>query len=367
MFWRHVVASSVEVEGVSSEDAGSEGYQVEHMGLIFEEGLSFSGFERDKVFLGDGKGFFTDLSSVSGADHVGDGRALVVGDFDDDGDPDVFLHNIQRERHALYRNDAVDPAQAGFVKVRVRGTTGAPDAAGAEVRLRFPRDRGLAMGPVWESQAQVVSLGSGFISQHAPELVFGLGHARSDIGQRPPELSVAWPNGVVEEFGTVRPGARVLLVEGTGEPQPYAARTFAFADPAPAGVRVSVGDSLASLDVIDAEGEASTLDLTGEGETLLNLWATTCATCVGEIPDLQALHDGDGRRVVGLSLDHPSLRGRAGALLADRGGRFPNWFLDGELMGRLVDPDRVSIPTTIRVGPDGVIREIIQGAVEPAE
>ncbi len=376
MFWRHVVASSVEVEGVSSEAAGSEGYQDEHMGLIFEDGLSFSGFERDKVFFGDGHGWFTDLSSVSGADHVGDGRALVVADFDDDGDPDVFLHNIQRERHALYRNDRIGPrvqadavggvagkaaAVPGFVKVRVRGTTGAPDAAGAEVRLMFPRDRGHGSGVVWEQQAQVVSLGSGFVSQHAPELVFGLG----PVGDA--ELSVIWPGGELEEFGKLSAGSRVLLVEGTGKPQLIEARPFVFADPAPSGLRVGVGETLASLDVLDADGEPRTLSLIGEGETLLNLWATTCATCVAEIPDLQSLDDEDGRRVIGLSLDHPNLRGRAGKLLGDRGGDYPNWFLDAELMGRLVDPDRVSIPTTLRLDAEGRIIEVIKGAVEPSE
>jgi hypothetical protein len=340
------VASSIEVQDVPAEQAGSDAYQDEHMGLIFSSGLSFSGFERDKVFLNDGAGRFLDLSTMSGADHPGDGRGQVVADFDDDGDADVFLHNIQRERHALYRNDA---AEGRWIKVRVTGTRGARDAAGTVVRCE--REDGSV-------QAQAVALGSGFVSQGAPELIFGLGDAAGA------ELSVTWPGGRAESFGRVKAGSRVHLVEGRGTPRHLDAMTFTFADPRAPGLLVGPGDAIPELTVLDVDGESRTLELTSDGETLLNLWATTCVGCVGEIPVLQQHHERDGLRVVGLSLDHPKLRAKAGGLLQQRGADYDTWFLDEDAMSALVDPERLTIPTTLRLGPDGTILEVVRGPIE---
>ena len=57
---------------------------------MFQQGFSFSGYERDALFMNrDGKKFF-DISGVSGIDSITDGRAAVFADFDNDGDYDVF-------------------------------------------------------------------------------------------------------------------------------------------------------------------------------------------------------------------------------------------------------------------------------------
>ena len=74
MFWRHVVASSNAVE-----TAGNDEYRDDHMGAIFTEGMSFSGFERNCAFLnlGANKEFAT-VSGVSGYDFLDDGRGSAV-------------------------------------------------------------------------------------------------------------------------------------------------------------------------------------------------------------------------------------------------------------------------------------------------
>ena len=46
------------------------------------------------VYRNDGKGIFTDVSASAGiAPHVGNGLGVAVGDYDDDGLPDVFVAN----------------------------------------------------------------------------------------------------------------------------------------------------------------------------------------------------------------------------------------------------------------------------------
>jgi len=377
LFWRHVVASSLdEVDGVVADDAGSETYQTEHMGLIFSEGFSFSGFERDLLFIGDGAGSFSNLSAVSGLDDPNDGRAAVVADFDDDGDPDLFVHNIARARHRLYRNDArrERSGDPGFVKVRVQGTTAAAEAPGAVVRLTRPGG---------EVLAQVVALGSGFVSQSAPELIFGLGVAGSgEMGQGPAglgeggqaagglgegdggQLSVTWPGGALEHFGAVTSGARVLLVQGEGTPRVVQPRPSPFADPAPPGLRVDVGADLARVVALDVTGAEHELDLSSDGETYLNFWATWCAACRQELPDLVQLDGEDGARVVTVSVDSPDDRARAVQVLAEQGADFESVFLSPWMLEHLLDVDRLALPTTLVLGPDGELRRVIQGAIE---
>ena len=99
------------------------------MRQIIEEGRSFSGNERDKLFLNRGDGTFADCSDLSACDDPNDGRGVIAADFDDDGDVDMFIHHTQRERHTLQRNELGEGD--GFLKVRLRATTAQYEAIGA--------------------------------------------------------------------------------------------------------------------------------------------------------------------------------------------------------------------------------------------
>ena len=72
---------------------------------MFGQGFSFSGYERDPLYLNLGGKTFTDISGVSGIDSITDGRAGVFADFDNDGDLDVFSTTIQNQVHLLFRNN----------------------------------------------------------------------------------------------------------------------------------------------------------------------------------------------------------------------------------------------------------------------
>lgn len=337
----------------AAQDVNSSSYLGLHNAQIYKDGLSFSGFERDKVWInrGPGKGF-ADLSDVSGADDPNDGRAAIAADFDDDGDLDLFVHNIQRERHKLFRNDAVTPGgpDHGFLKLKLRATRLAHEGIGAVVLVSGPH------GPV----AQVLSRGAGFVSCQPAELVFGLG------SQPSAEVEVIWPGGRRESFGVLPAGARRVLVEGSGRSEPYEARPRPLPDPLPPGLRLEEGDLLPVLSLVGADGEHALLDpvALADGRTLfLNLWASYCAPCVAEIPDLQALQDGGEVRVVGVSVDVPGARDTAVGLLEKRGGRYPSYYLGegGSGLEALVDLERLPIPTTLVITPEGRIDTILRG------
>ncbi|MDP6940747.1 MAG: CRTAC1 family protein [Planctomycetota bacterium] len=205
-YWQHVISSSAEVDieptirlkQIANNKAFTSG--LHQLGV---EGRSFSGYERDKFWLNQGMDGFLDLSDISGTDAVGDGRAVIAADFDDDGDLDLFLNEMQLNRFHLLRND-IQETPTGFLKVQLQATTGQYQAVGAEVVVQTPE------GPC----SQVLALGSGYMSCNPPELIFGLGESESA------QVEVLWPGGHRESFGEIKADSRVLLLERSGAPSP---------------------------------------------------------------------------------------------------------------------------------------------------
>jgi thiol-disulfide isomerase/thioredoxin len=359
-----VVASSVE-EGVEQSIArkdkvNSSSYRGFHSAQMFEQGLSFSGFERNKVWLNAG-GKYVDLSDVSGADNPNDSRASVMADFDDDGDVDLFVHNIQRERHNLYRNDAVAPGTSGFLKLRLRATKGQYEAIGATVIVGGPQ------GPV----ARALMRGDGFVSCSDSELVFGLGSAKEA------EVTVVWPGGARESFGALAAGTRARLVEGSGKAEPYAAQPRPLPDPLPPGLKLTEGETFPTFLLADENGKAVEFDprkLANGKPVLVNFWASYCSPCVAELPLLQSRQAGGNERVVAISLDVASDVPAARAALARASTAFPTFYLAGapsegkdgkKALTDVIDLERLSLPTTVVLSPEGKIETILYGPLQP--
>ena len=323
---------------------------------MYERGLSFNGNERNKLFMARPDGSFADLSDLAGADSPLDGRAVLGADFDADGDVDIFVHNIQRERHNLYRNESDGK---GFLALRLEATRGQHEAIGAVVVVEGPN------GPV----AQVLSRGSGYASCQPPELVFGLGAATSA------RVRVRWPGakGREEDFGDVAAGTRALLVEGRGEPQPLERPPARLADPLPEGLKLGPGERVPPLRLVDASGEEVTLDpaaiVAGDDELYLNFWASYCRPCVEELPALQRIHQAEGQLVIAVSLDVPGHE-RARRALETAGTTFPAYSLsmrdqaNEAGLDEVVDLLRLPIPTTLVIGPEGRLSRVLRGPLE---
>ena len=59
--------------------------------------------EPNRLWRGDGKGGFKDVTEAAGVGHRGWGYGVAVGDYDNDGDPDIFVTNLGP--NVLYRNN----------------------------------------------------------------------------------------------------------------------------------------------------------------------------------------------------------------------------------------------------------------------
>jgi thiol-disulfide isomerase/thioredoxin len=321
---------------------------------LFADGFSFSGYERDLVALNLGDGTFLDISGISGADSVNDGRGSVFADFDNDGDLDIFLRAMHGQAHHLFRNNI--GTDAGFVRVSLRGTESGADAFGAEVRLKTP------VG----IQTKVKAGGSGFVSQSDPRLLFGLGG--NDAAEW---LDVTWPSGARQRFAGPAAGSSILIVEGEDAPVELHEERFSLPDPLSDEERSwhSLGlDPEISVQDIEVDvlgGETRRLsDLVGDGELLLlNIWTTWCRPCAREMPEIELLHRAAGRRirVVGLNIEPDIQDGRIEAFLNDLGVTYPVARIKPSALERLLGTADPGVPLTLLLDDRLRPKEILVG------
>ena len=124
-------------------------------------------------------------------------RGCAFGDFDNDGDIDVVVVNLN-EPPSLLRNDVTGDGH--WVKVKLIGTKSNRSAIGATVVARYGGKK----------QAQAVLSQASFYSVNDFRLHFGLG---SEPGA---DLEIRWPNGATERIGNVTSGQLVTVKEGSG-------------------------------------------------------------------------------------------------------------------------------------------------------
>jgi Tfp pilus assembly protein PilF len=192
-FWRQVVARSplTRVPGTPYDDA----WRAMNRMLIR---WSIASGQRNVVLRNDGRGGFDDVSGVTGLDLDQDGRSFGVLDLDRDGDPDLAVMAArQAPQLRVFRNDATPRGAA--LAVRLTGAASNRDAVGALVTVETEALR----------RTKQVTAGSGFLSQHSKEILFGLGASREVR-----RLTVAWPSGRTQTFDRVPIGHRLRLVEG---------------------------------------------------------------------------------------------------------------------------------------------------------
>ena len=263
-----------------------------------DEGLSFSGNERNCVFLNPGRagGAFANASAVSGLDFPDDGRGLAFLDLEGDGDLDVAISNRTAPRLRLMRNEL--PVGRRFVALHLEGDGAGTnrDAVGALVEV--PTSSGLLR--------RSVRAGEGFLSQSSRWLHFGLGDSEVSGPVR-----VSWPGGGNETFSGVVAGGRYRIVQGSGmaEPAPARPRPSALEPreqqvPAPTtGSRVVLAPRppAPSLTLRSFDASEPVAVEAGQGRpVLLNIWASWCVPCRFELQDLA--DEADALRAAGLEI-----------------------------------------------------------------
>jgi hypothetical protein len=151
------------------------------------------------LFRNLGNGRFEELVSEAGP-AIAEGhcsRGVAFGDFDNDGDMDILIMNVN-EPPSLLRNDVSGGGH--WLKVRLVGTKSNRSAIGATVIATYGGRR----------QAQAVTAQSGYLSANDRRLHFGLGAVRSA------DLEIRWPSGLRESVKAISADRLIIVREGEG-------------------------------------------------------------------------------------------------------------------------------------------------------
>jgi hypothetical protein len=151
------------------------------------------------LFRNLGTGKFEELMDGAGpgvgAAHSS--RGCAVGDFDNDGDMDILIVNLN-EPPSLLRNDV--SGNNRWIKVKLLGVKSNRSAIGARVTARYGG----------KQQAQEVLAQSSYLSVNDRRLHFGLGSAQRV------DLDVRWPSGIRQSFSQVPCNGLVTIDEVRG-------------------------------------------------------------------------------------------------------------------------------------------------------
>jgi hypothetical protein len=124
-------------------------------------------------------------------------RGCAFGDFDNDGDMDIVIFNMN-EPPSLLRNDVTGSGH--WLKVLLQGVKTNRSAIGSRVTARYGA----------RVQAQEVTAQSSFYSVNDRRLHFGLGSAATA------DLTIRWTSGSVDTFPKVAADQLVVIREGAG-------------------------------------------------------------------------------------------------------------------------------------------------------
>ncbi len=184
------------------DDARPPGMQIRE---ALYGGSSFSGHERDHLWVQDADGRFQQVSGVSGLDHPGDGRAWATLDLDGDLGQDIVTVSANSPFLQVFENRA--PARGSAIEVRLVGGNRTPtpsttwsnrDGVGARVVVTVG-DRTLH---------RELRAGEGLASQSSAAVHVGIGDAESAD-----RVEVRWPSGRVSAVEGVAAGRRITVYE----------------------------------------------------------------------------------------------------------------------------------------------------------
>jgi hypothetical protein len=142
----------------------------------------------DQIFRNEGGGKFRDISLELGKyfqeEHVG--RGACLGDYDNDGDFDIFIVNLNA-RSVFLRNNKGN--LNNWLTLKLTGTSSNRDGIGARVKLT-------AGGKTQTAQKKSTT---GYLSQNDPRMHFGL--ARNETVDR---IEIIWPSGKVQTLENIK-------------------------------------------------------------------------------------------------------------------------------------------------------------------
>ena len=304
-----------------------------------------------------------------GLDFLEDGRAFSLADFDHDGRLEVFLKNRSGPQLRILRNEMPDLGQS--VAFRLTGRKSNRDGIGACITLETAKGR----------QTKALQAGSGFLSQHSKEILFGLGN---DAGLL--RATVRWPSGLVQVFNDLSPDHRISIEEGSNK---YRAEAF-HAGAAIQTKSISPGSASAPLPLRcatwllapvmapdftlpDISGAMTSLRSFRGRPLLLSLGVTEYPQWKMQLQQFERVHSRwavEGLKLIAMNVSYTSEG--AAKYTGDAGLSFPMVLASEDIAGiynllyrYMFDRHRdLGIPTSFLIDREGAIIRVYQGPVD---
>ena len=271
---------------------------------LVKAGAAFSGRERHCAFLNRHDGTFANVSALSGLDFPDDGRGAARVDWDGDGDLDLWVSNRSGPQLRFFRND-LETSNA-HLTLELEGRTCNRDAVGARVEVYLEGET--------VPLVRTLRAGSGFLSQSSKRLHFGLGK-----DAKISRVAVRWPDGLREERKDLAAGLRYRLVQGADQAEILSARpakALPLNPSAPPSAPSEVHTLIHSLTPLPPlryrpwSGSPTPIfrgnPRKPDRPVLLNLWASWCVPCQGELAEFEKHHNqlaAAGLDLVAVSVD----------------------------------------------------------------
>jgi predicted nucleotidyltransferase len=166
---------------------------------VDRHGLGTRYQQQKQLFLNDGRRFRHVTKEVGGGLLIEQSsRGAAFGDYDNDGDIDVLVINMN-DRPTLLRNDT--PHIRHWITLRLVGSTSNRDAIGAKVTVEAGGRR----------QTTAIRGDGSYLSHSDLRAHFGLGEAT-----KVSRVEIRWPSGLVQNVGALAADQFYVVSEGTG-------------------------------------------------------------------------------------------------------------------------------------------------------
>ena len=171
---------------------------------------SYSGNERNRLFLNQQGNTFIDISGVSGTDTEADSRSWCAIDFDKDGWTDIALVNANTPLLNLFRNRISERAGSNH-SIAIRLIGGNSSAEASEFSNRDAIGAKVTVTAGGRQIHRIRQCGEGFAAQNSSTLTIGIGDSATAT-----KVEVTWPSGKVSVAEKISSGSLVIFSE-TGE------------------------------------------------------------------------------------------------------------------------------------------------------
>jgi hypothetical protein len=158
----------------------------------------YSHAQKKQIFIGDGSGAFSEISS----DKIGDarnpsvGRGAAFGDLDNDGDIDIVISNNNGPANLLIRSGKPEANWIGFDLV---GKKSNRDAIGTRIKIE---SNGF-------SQFKYVNPGGSYLASNDKRVLFGL-----DTHSKVNKITIDWPSGKTSAYSDLNSNRYYRVIEG---------------------------------------------------------------------------------------------------------------------------------------------------------